>query len=107
MKRTPRVVEALLVLVSFAAASSSRADSLLIEGPQTLWFAWGSDLLIVNRSVSLNADGHTQEATDGIRRFGFEALYWDWQISFDGALAEGWGYCVLRSGGPDARLHCD
>jgi len=97
-------VLSLLVLI---ATSHAWADSLVIDFPDVTDTNSGSNLVIQDASVSIVAASYVHVSTDGIHRSGFDTGFWQWQVVIDGALAEGWGQCVLTRGAPDAYLRCD
>lgn len=90
-------------------AVEAHADSLLLDLPGCRWLLIGSDLQIFldHHSIGLSVESDVKEGTDVIRRSGFEAVYWSWELIFGGALGEGSGSCALEAGAPDAILRCD
>jgi hypothetical protein len=89
------------------AASTVHADSLLLDGPQAVDRIVGWNLVIHDNDVMIVADHYTLQPLDRILRSSFDTSFWYWQVVIDGALAEGWGQCVLVKGPPDAALRCD
>jgi len=106
--RAARIVISICVAALLSAARLAVADSLVLDFAASILTIKGSDLLVVNHGVSIRVDAYDIEERDMIKRSGFDATYWSWQLFLEGgALAEGDGYCLMESDVPDVRLKCD
>ena len=97
----------MLIAALCCATLEAHADTLVIDWPGAFWSGVGSELLIANHHIHFAVDSYAIEYTDMIRRSGFDAVPWSWELRFDGGLGEGEGACLLEAGPPDARLRCD
>jgi len=106
--RVARIVISICVAALLAAWRLAFADSLVLDFAASILTIKGTDLVVVNHGLSIHVNTYDIAERDMIKRLGFDATYWSWQLFLEGgALAEGDGYCLMESDVPDVRLRCD
>lgn len=106
--RAPNIGRCLLAVALSCLHATVRADSITADATAFVSKAFGTHLQIRENTVVIVATSYSSGLKpDAISRYGFDSSYYYFEMYYNGALAEGSGWCALIEGPPNAVFICD